>query len=186
MDCETIKLLILEKLFNVFVPKLFNYYSILDSKKNEYSWGPNFNLLAEPHRINYLNTIHFTILGNKTLEIFKIHFSKINNQQRVYNQNRRMADLYVRHVYDQPVVGNVIEENIQLEFENKQIAIKEICKHVDLNYLIKVGMCAINEIKNHDSNDCMSIGAIKTILDINPEVNLYNLETRKILIEKHN
>ena len=70
MDSETVKRLILEKLFNEFIPKLIGYYRLLSPEKDQ--WNPNFFLLKENIRLNTDGyEIYFYVAINK--DGFHIH-----------------------------------------------------------------------------------------------------------------
>jgi hypothetical protein len=183
MDCETVKVLILEKIFNVFAPKITGYYSVL-GEHDTYTWVPNINFLPEHHREHHRDslsdTIYIRISMDKFGNVVNVHFRK--TKQVANNRVRRMRALAVLHAAE--LEPEPEPEIIELEFKNKQTAVREICKHTDITYLTKIGMSAIKEIKSHENPDNMSIGSIKQILDIKPGVDLNNLETRRVLIEK--
>ena len=171
MDNETVKELILEKLFNDLVPKLIGYYRIISPERD--LWTSNMWYLdkkAELLQMGY--DTYLTISTDEKGDFKDCSLSRIQNlnlRNRPYHQ-----DILMQYEPEQQLV---------LNFDNKKTAIKEMCKIFDIQHLIKFGMCAIKEIEAHEDNSNISIGAIKTILGFKPDTDLINLETRKILTE---
>jgi hypothetical protein len=173
MDSDTAKELVLLKLLDEFVPKIVNCYSILSEEQDSYTWSPNFFLIEENQRmIDSDITINIHITLNK----FNC-FEKINFRKTKYQHNHHFRRIAAAAADIAP------PEITEFELTNKEKSIKEICKHVDLKYLIKIGICAMNEISNHENPANFSIGSLKKILNIKSDIDITNLETRKLLLE---
>lgn len=168
MDSETIKKLILTKLFDELVPKLFNYWNILGISRS--SWSPDIRQFGETS----YRDIEINISVRENGDFINCHF-----QKKTEDPNARRPRPFRREA----IAVYVPEILLDVNFNKKETAIKEICKNVDVRYITLCGMAAISEIEIHDDIDKMSIGAIKKILGINMNVDLENLETRKVLLE---
>lgn len=170
MDSETVKRLILEKLFNEFIPKLIGYYKLLSPEVNY--WRPSFFILQGN-------------AGDLSQEEYEVNLNVTTNVDRTFER----CTIYRRRKmsYQQIMLGefnNVPENVLDLNFNNKNTAINELCKILDNSYVLKLGMCALQEIENHELPGNCSVGDIKKILGFNPNIDLNNLETRKVLLEK--
>jgi|ERR1035437_7056080 DNA-directed RNA polymerase subunit K/omega len=170
MDTETIKILILEKIINVFAPKITGYYIILNRGQDFYTWIPNFNYIEESFKdSNTLIDVNIYITMDKANNFVSVRFRKVTQTEN-YSA--------IRHTERQQ------PEIIEFIFKNTKTAIREISKLVNVAYLTKIGISAMNEIENFENPENLLIGSIKKILDINPNIDLLNLNTRKVLLEK--
>ena len=169
MDSNTIKESILEKIFNELAPKIIGYLRILDISRD--SWSPNFSMLEkefQPPTHEYI--INFYVFMDKEGKFQSCTFIKRTDNVGGY------LSIMLGEIPAPPQI-------INLNFQNKKLAIKEICENVDISCLIRIGMCAIKEIEYHESPECCSVGSVKKILGLNQNIDLANLETRKILTE---
>ncbi len=166
MDNEIIKILILEKLIDVLVPKIIGYYSILN-KDCHYIWHPN-NMYLEEHtrNNNRYRSVEISIHLNE-----KFIFKNLEYKHTNISTGMRRRE-------------NIPNSTLELKSNNKSQAIQEVCKVVDIYYLTYIGMCAINEIRYLENRDNLHIGSIKEILDIDIHIDIINLNTRRLLIEK--
>lgn len=169
MDNETIKELILEKIFDELAPKIIGCYKFISYERD--FWCPNVFYLKKCFQepvdgIQIFLTISIDEKGN-----FK-NCSLQKTRQRLNVLNRVVDDL-----------NNIEHEYLNVIFDNKKTAIKEICKLLGIQEVIKIGICAIKEIESHEDCENISIGSIKKILGFNIDTDLRNLETRKILTE---
>ncbi len=170
MDSETVKRLILEKLFNEFIPKLIGYYRLLSPEKDQ--WNPNFFLLKENIRLNTDGyEIYFYVAINKDGFFERCTVSKIRVRAS-------LGHIMLEHLQ------RVEPETLDFNFDNKNTAINELCRILNNSYVLKLGMCALQEIENHEVPENCSVGAIKKILGLSPNMDLNNIETRKVLLEK--
>ncbi len=176
MDSETIKKLMLEKIFDVFAPKIIGYNNLLNNINNT-TWTPTLYNLEEMYRnVDNDIQIRFSISLDESGKFQNCTFNKTVQQRQGYRYGRRamIADLMILELPN---------DTINLEFIKKETAIREISKNVDVAFLIKLGISAMKEIESHEKPENMSIGAIKKILNISPDIDLSNLETRNILLE---
>lgn len=181
MDNSTAKKLILEKIFNVFAPKIIGYVNILHEEKKQ-TWRPNlFYIDSDLRQHDSDVSIYIDItLFNNNKNNFKINFTKTTHNN---NHDRRRITHRMLELAGRPAEPEIAPIVIEFEFNDTKKAIKEICKHVDLSYLIKLGISAKKEIDSYENPNNMAIGSIKEILGINLDVDLFNLETRQVLLE---
>jgi len=181
MDNETVKILILEKLFNVLMPKISSYRNILYTD-SVVCWSPNLYYIEEIHRgteEEYIENIQINFNENNCVET--ITYTKtFNNQHYDYARAMRLAGMGRGIDVEYP-----IPQPITIIFNSVKIAIKEITKLTNIKFLTKITICALKEIEIMDDPNNFSIGAIKEILNIHPDLNLSDIETRKVLLEKN-
>ncbi len=177
MDCETVKILILRKILNVFVPRIFNYHTLLNGP-NIYSWQPNFHYLDEHQRPCEYSDIKttLTIQQHSDGSELKIDFSKTTLNE-VRNVPTRLRGRLPNDDENRP-------EIITFSFNKIDSAVSTIVKHLDVRDLNRIGLAAMAEISSHDNPNNMSVGTIKAILGIHADVDLLNLETRRVLLER--
>lgn len=183
MDNETAKILILEKLFNELVPKIASYYLLFKEEDiDSFVWYPNYFYLEE--RLRESNPIVFGIKVtiDKFGQIEEINLTKTNHHEHPHQRRYRMLA--------RAAVGGAVPvepipepEVVEKKFSTKEEAIKTISKDVSLLFLTKVGMCAKKEINAYEDKNNAMIGSLKEILDLSPDINILNLETRRILTE---
>lgn len=173
MDNETVKKLIVEKIFNVYAPKIIGYYRIMNNDIVGV-WNANLWLLKENQRESLdKHEYHLSISMDENENFVECFFTKQQRPELDYAQHFRRRAVEV--VPPIPV--------LELRLKNKKSAILQISENIDIRYAIQIGMIAITEIENYENVDNFGIGSIKKILDISPDVDLTNLETRKILTE---
>lgn len=177
MDCETVKILVLRKILNVFVPKIFNYITILKGP-DIYSWQPNYYYFKEHQRAYSQSDITFNLIVERHSDGsgLKINFIKTINNGVRNNPLRRIGII--------PFEGENQTETITFSFNKIENAISTIIKHLTITDLNRIDLAALCEIESHDNPDNMSIGTIKEILGISSNVDLLNLETRRVLLER--
>lgn len=181
MDCETVKILILRKILSVFVPKIFNYHTLLNGP-NTYSWQPNYYLLDEHQRPSEYSDISTTFIIERHSDggELKIDFIKTIHHG---GRNRPRGRFPFRRLEEEIEEENRVE-NINFSFNKIESAIPTIIKHLDVRDLNRMGLAAMLEIDTHENPKNLSIGTIKTILGIHTDVDLLNLETRRVLLER--
>lgn len=180
MDNETAKILILEKLFDELVPKIASYNILFQEGVDCYTWFPNFHYLNERIRESGAEEIRIQVSINAFGKFESAHLIKTNHHEAP--QHRRMRMLA------RAAVGGVVEEIpapdvVEKKFFKKEEAIKTISKDINLSFLIKIGMCAKREIDAYEDRENALIGSLKEVLGFNPDVDILNLETRRILTE---
>lgn len=187
MDCETVKILMLKKILNVFVPKIFAYNTILNGP-NTYAWQPNFYFLSEHQRPSDYSGISINIVVNRHSDgsDLKIDFTKTIQREALQPLAARRGGVFP--FFAGAAAGNAEEENrierINLSFNKIESAITAIIKHLDVKDITRIALCAMSEVHSHENPENMSVGTIKKILDIHTDVDLLNLETRRVLLER--
>lgn len=119
MDYNEIKILLLEKIFNVFAPKIIGYYRIIQNycdTQHNISWSPNFYYLEEHFR-DTNHSFRLVVSDEEQKENYSITLTLIRNGNLRNNAARR---LYM----GQP--ENIIQEEEIHIFNNKKTAIKKI------------------------------------------------------------
>lgn len=180
MDKETIKILLLEKILDVFAPKIIGYYFFLNNEEKGISWIPSFSLLPD-HLMNVYDNYSIRIIVHNDLCTGKLNYSFTKT---IYGERRdffRFNDPLTRHRHNNDIIVN---EVFEFESNNTKDIIKKIINHVDISYLTKIAANSMKEIEQYENEDNMSIGTIKKILGIHPNIDLQNLDTRKVLTEK--
>ena len=181
MDAETIKILILEKLFNDTIPKIISSDKIFHPDRNDWRFFKTNNDEEVNNIItNFSISIFVDNLGN-----FESCGINIHQQRRMPHNNRRLAMLAGLPQFYEENNDNELElTNSNEEFNNKDLAIKKLCDNMNLKYVIHLGQSAKKELDSINSVDGMHLGTIRNILDIPKNLDITNLETRKVLLEK--
>jgi len=181
MDAENIKILILEKLFNDIIPKLISSEKIFNPDRNDWSFFKTNNDEGDNIITNFSISIFLDNLGN-----FESCSINIHQQRRIrHNNNRRLAMIAGLPQFYEENNDNELELiNSNEEFNNKDLAIKKISEFMNLKSVIYLGQSAKKELDVIDSVDGMHLGTIRSILNIPENLDITNLETRKVLLEK--
>ena len=180
MDAETIKILILEKLFNDIIPKIISSDKIFHSDRNNWSFFETNNDEGDNIITNLSISIFLDNLGN-----FESCNINIHQRRRMRHNNRRLAMLAGLPQFYEENNDNELELiNVNEEFNNKDLAIKKICEFMNLKSVIHLVQSAKKELDSINSTDGMHIGTIRNILNIPENLDITNLETRKVLLEK--
>lgn len=179
MDCDNIKILLLTNLLNIHIPKIFGYYKIMhgDSyKEHNFSWSPNVYYLNENFRDLEFKFYHNTDLNSGKTE------TRLQKNENTYTIQQLVR--YRMRAGVEGVEDRVQEEQEIFTYQNKTKAIKEISKKVKIDFIIKICKIASLEIESFENPNNLSIGTIKELLNISPNVNLEDLAIRDVLTEK--
>jgi len=180
MDAENIKILILEKLFNDIVPKIISSEKIFNPDRNDWMFFKTNNDEGDNIITNFSISIFLDNIGN-----FELCEINIHQQRRIRHNNRRLAMLAGLPQFYEENNDNELElTNSNEEFKNKNSAIKKLCDIMSLRATIDLGHSAMKELDRINSVDGMHIGTIRSILNIPQSLDITNLETRKVLLEK--
>ena len=180
MDAETIKVLILEKLFNDIVPKIISSEKIFNPDRNDWMFFKTNNDEGDNIITNFSISIFVDNLGN-----FESCGINIHQQRRMPHNNRRLAMLAGLPQFYEENNDNELElTNSNEQFNNKDLAIKKICEFMNLKSVIHLGQSAKKQLDIINSVDGMHLGTIRNILNIPEGLDIANLETRKVLLEK--
>ena len=169
MDNRTTKEFILRRVFFEFIPNIIGNYQILSPERD--SWYPNFYLLDEYQRPS--SNISISITLNENLKFLKCEMTIQENAHGELVAFRRL-------------VGGVeppLPQTQTFLFENKNTVIKELCDILEIDFIIRLGTLAMLELNQQEDPSCFGVGTIKKILGLSPDVDLRNLETRKVLLE---
>lgn len=180
MDAEEIKILILEKIFNDTIPKIIISNKIFKPDNNNWTFFKN----DEEEGLN--------VITDFWISIFLDDFGNIESCNINITQQRRIRQNIQRFIMlaEIPnVVNNIGDEGLELiisneEFKNKNLAIKKLCENMNLKSVINLGQTVTKQLELINSIDGMHVGTIKHILNIPENLDITNLETRKVLLEK--
>lgn len=180
MDAENIKILILEKLFNDIIPKIISSEKIFNPDRNDWSFFKTNNDEGDNVITNFSISIFLDNLGN-----FESCSINIHQQRRIRQNIRRLAMLGELPQFYEENNNNELElTNSNEEFNNKDLAIKKICELMNLKSVIHLGQSEKKQLDIINSVDGMHLGTIRNILNIPENLDITNLETRKVLLEK--
>ena len=172
MDAETIKVLILEKLFNDTIPEIANLNKLFNPNQNNWTFSNN----NDAEGGNVITCLAFSIY----LDNFG-NFELCNVSILQYIRERGHLAMLAGFQDNNNGVELI---NSNEEFNNKDLAIKKLCDNMNLQSIIQLGHSAKKELERINSADGMHIGTIRNILDIPKNLDITNLETRKVLLEK--
>jgi len=180
MDNEDIKILILEKLFNDTIPKIIISDRIFNPDKNDWSFFRN----DEDEGKNIITALAFSVSLDNSGNFKSCNIIK-HQHVRMRHNNRRLALLAGAMLLNNDAEPLGVElENSSEEFKDKNLAIKKLCKNMGLKFIMVLGQSATKELERINSADGMHVGTIKNILNLSENLDITNLETRKVLLEK--
>ena len=175
MDNFTIKKLLLEKICYTYVPKIGGYLDILYGNST-HTWKPNFRYLEDvPNKYEYEE---FSVTIDDCGNIKEVILEQ--TQRDIERERAILANHRIRAGIARVVVPDAVKTIIN--HKNVETSILNICKAIEIKFLVDIGLSAIAEIE-HLEKESNIIGGIKKILGLNKNADLFNLETRKVLLE---
>lgn len=192
MDSEEVKILILEKLFSDTIPKLISLTNFLNYNRN--NWYFNAKERLENGSFEQYFDFNFTIdeennFSNCTVRIVVKPMNLIRKARESGFSSmgdtefaQLIAEAEERNA--QALIAKLTElKDIEINFTDKNLAIKTICEHLNLKTIMNLGLKATKDIDFLEDENNLSVGTLRKILGISKETDINNLETRKLLIE---
>lgn len=189
--------LLTQRIVEDLIPKYIESLRAIDLDSNFYDTYNNYFI----DNIEIYLTMHFRIYDNKFECTF---YKKTDRKIEIPIDDQRWAEITAQRERERFMLGGRLYNRFQNErgllpriettreqvgeikktFRDKQSAINFISKQIDIDSLITIGLNLLQALEQLENVNSKHIGAIKKILGLSSNVDLINIQSRKILLEK--